>query len=78
MLPWGWNMKGHLVCRKDFGDEDRKMDAPCGMLRFSSLDNHITDDCREIYLGPLKYVVNEVGHLESEIVSMGHRDEIVG
>lgn len=78
MLHWDWSMKGHLVCYEDLGDVGRERDAPYEMLGSGSLENHLTNDYKEIYFGPLKFVVDEVGCLKCEIVLVGYQNEIIG
>lgn len=60
------------MCHEDLGDEHREGDAPYGVLGSGSLKDDIANDCREVDLGSLKNVADEVGHLKGEIVSMGH------
>lgn len=66
------------MCHEDLSDEHREGDAPYRMLGSASLKNNITDDYREVNLWPLEDVVNDVGHLKSEIVPVGHQNEVIG
>lgn len=66
------------MCCENLSDEHMEGDAPYGMLGSGSLEDDITNDCKEVNLGPLENVVNEVGHLKGEIILVGHRNEVVG
>lgn len=48
------------------------------MFGLSSLQNHVTNDCREINLRPLNDVVYEIGHLEGEIIMVGRWNKVLG